>query len=477
MPYYTVLTIATVIIGLLALVTWRRTGSVAFPIGIALLYYWTLLGAWFIVIDLLGGNSGMRYHSYFYQVTPIRLDSDYLWTLVLYGIFIIVIELAVLHFVRAPGFDEPTIPPIRISHAKILALASVTGLVAYLLVRNSLANAAAGNHSGYAYVRYDTSTYFTIHLLLDGLASLGLCLGCAVLSSGKRARYIVGQGASAFVVLGYLVVLGSLFHLNLLMGDRHELVTGLMSAVLFYLANDRRPKKTLLGLSCFVALVGIGFVGLTRGYAGENVFLGSDPATLIKNALGDNLLSNEPFEAHMSLYGVIHKNVPLTYGSSLVALAASIVPRAFWPTRPGDIYAYYAQAVGASSAAGYTVHHATGWYLNFGVPGIIAGAIFLGWLWATLFNKFHSDLRAKSHFHRLFCILTFVTFTASIPTISRAGIEAYKTVAFEVLILPTLFVFVASLRVVLRANRPALGLIEARPNWRARVVSSPISNG
>ncbi len=463
MQYYAVLTIATVIIGLLALAIWRRTSSLAFPIGIALLYYWTLLGAWFIVKDLLGGNSGMRYQYYFYQIFPLRLDSDYLWTLVLYGTFIVVIELAVLHFHRISRFNESRIPSIRISHAKVVALAGLAGLVAYLLVRNSLAGAAAENRSGYAYVRYDASAYFSIHQLLDGLATLGLCLGCAVLASEKRARYVAGTGTSTFVLLGYLGVLGGLFHLNLMMGDRHELVTAIIGGVLFYLANDKRPRKALIAITCLVALVGVGYISLTRGYAGESVFLSSDSSAVIMTSLTDNFLSNEPFEAHMSLYGVIHKNVSLTYGSSIISLAASIVPRAFWPTRPADIYGYYVRAVGASPTAGYTVHHATGWYLNFGIPGIIAGAALLGWLWAVLFNNLHSDLGTKSHFHRLFCVFGFYTFTAYIPGIMRAGIEIYKAIAFEALILPALFFFVASTRMVLRGNKPALGLIEGDP--------------
>ena len=50
-------------------------------------------------------------------------------------------------------------------------------------------------------------------------------------------------------------------------------------------------------------------------------------------------------------------------------------------------YQYYATGVGAREGQGYSIHHATGWYLNFGVAGVVMGAILLGRLWAGLYNN------------------------------------------------------------------------------------------
>lgn len=461
MQYYALLTTASAIIGLLALVTWKKTGSVAFPIGIALFYYWTLLGAWFIVSDLLGGRSGMRYQYYFYKLFPIRLDDDYFGVLVLYSVFIVVIQLVVLHFVRTPSESGPGIQPLRISHAKILFFASAAGLVAYILVRNSLASAQAGNRSGYAFVRYDPSVrFFTVHQLLNRVAILGLCVGATIFAAGRRARYLIGETAHWTTLAIYIVVLGFMVHFNLLLGNRYEIANSVIAATLFYLVNDRRPSKALLAGVCFVGLVAVGYIGYTRGYGGEDVLVNGDLGQVVTSSLNENIVSNEPFEAHLSLYGVIHKDVPITYGTSFVSLAASIVPRNFWPTRPDTIYTYYIRSVGAPDTQGYNIHHATGWYLNFGVSGVIAGAIVFGWFWAYLFNMLHSDLRDKSHVMRVFAIVAFCTFTSGIPAIVRAGIEGYKTIALEALIFPTLLFTAATLRVVLRRNKPALAILQ-----------------
>ena len=49
--------------------------------------------------------------------------------------------------------------------------------------------------------------------------------------------------------------------------------------------------------------------------------------------------SNEAFGAHLSLYGVLYFHSPLTYGSSLNSLLASVVPRIFWPTDRRHLFA------------------------------------------------------------------------------------------------------------------------------------------
>ena len=47
-------------------------------VGIAALYYWSLYGAWYIVIDKTGGFSGKNYQYLEGKMFPIALDRDYL---------------------------------------------------------------------------------------------------------------------------------------------------------------------------------------------------------------------------------------------------------------------------------------------------------------------------------------------------------------------------------------------------------------
>ena len=64
--------------------------------GAGALYYWTLYGAWYIVIDKTGGFSGKNYHYLEYKLFPIALDGDYMLTLALYSGFMILVLLTLL---------------------------------------------------------------------------------------------------------------------------------------------------------------------------------------------------------------------------------------------------------------------------------------------------------------------------------------------------------------------------------------------
>jgi hypothetical protein len=109
--FYLLLTGVTTVILLLAWLVWSRTRHLSFPLGIGLIYYWSLFGAWSIVQDRLGGASGKRYDYLEAKLFPVMLDEHYLMTLLLYAAFIILIEIALLLFLKpGPLPDEPGRP-------------------------------------------------------------------------------------------------------------------------------------------------------------------------------------------------------------------------------------------------------------------------------------------------------------------------------------------------------------------------------
>ena len=63
-------------IAVLAVVLYRRHGELSVVVGIAALYYWSLYGAWWIVIDKTGGFSGQHYHYLENKMFPVALDGS-----------------------------------------------------------------------------------------------------------------------------------------------------------------------------------------------------------------------------------------------------------------------------------------------------------------------------------------------------------------------------------------------------------------
>jgi hypothetical protein len=118
--------------------------------------------------------------------------------------------------------------------------------------------------------------------------------------------------------------------------------------------------------------------------------------------------------------------------------------------------------VNAAEGQGFTIQHATGWYLNFGIAGLIAGALFVGWLWSFLFNRLDASRPSRTQFGRVVSVVAFWTFTGYLPTLLRAPIEGYKAVVIEGILVPAIVVLFASVHVVLREGRPALVPLKTR---------------
>ncbi|HKE58231.1 MAG TPA: hypothetical protein VKB46_16075, partial [Pyrinomonadaceae bacterium] len=336
MEHLLVLSVATIVIGLLSFLVWRKTKSVAFMVGFLFLYFWSLYGAWFTITDDLRDEKGERYQYLFFKLFPIYLDPDYLWTLVLYALFIVIIQLTVFYLARLPHEEVLPVRKLKLSHMKIVWIAGFSGLLSFLIVRPSLAAAAEMSASGYAYVREGNNAIplFTLHQILNRVALIPLMIGLAVFFGGEKNKYIVGK-RSVIAFLGYLAVLAGMVLLCVILGNRNELVFAFAAGGLFYLANTEKPNKWILAGIGAAGLLALVVVKLFR----DGIFSGAGNLSSIgSQGMTELIKSNEAFAAHFSLYGSIHKEVPFTYGSSFVSLFLSVVPRSFWPDRPDDIY-------------------------------------------------------------------------------------------------------------------------------------------
>jgi hypothetical protein len=434
MDYFAILAVATTVIAALTVALYRKRRDVGFLVGMAALYYWTLYGAWYIVIDKTGGFSGKQYQYLEYKLFPISLDRDYMLTLALYSGFIIVIQLTLLLMLaRDQGIE---IPLLVMRHEPILIIAALAGLASLYIIKDKLSEAWALNTSAYFYTRQQTGEWFTLHQVLNRVAMLPPAIGFATLVAGNRSRFFVNV-VRRYTWPGYIVLFLAMGAFTFLLGNKNEVFVSLIAGVLAYLASVRRPSMVKLGL---LLIAGMWFL-----YAID--FFRGTPLSEMREAVNQRLeeatevatfvtSSNEAYAAHFSLYGVITTGAEPRFGYSLYSLACSVVPRVIWPDRPADIYNYYADSVGAIQNQGYSVHHATGWYLNFGYAGVAIGALVMGLLWAYCLNA-HQRIRPSSGLiFRLFATISPWLFVACLPPLIRAGPEGYKGLFIEGLLIP-----------------------------------------
>jgi hypothetical protein len=451
--FYTLLTLSSFFIFTLAWWLWCRTKMAGFLLGSAVLYFWTLHGAWSIVTDRTGGESGKHYHYLYQKVFPVYLDDYYFWSLVGYTVFIVIVLLTAVIFTRPTYLPTNDLNPLNISHSQILIICGLAGIASFLIVHDALAGALQNGNSGYTVTRSGTaSSWFRLHQVLNRVAIVPAAIGFASLFSKKKSRYLTGQ-ASVNHYFGYGLLLGLMFCLCVVLGNKNELALGLFSGVLFYMVNTLRPRYWRLTIISISLLAGVAFIDFARGLAMTDITNRVSAGELV-SSLFKLSNSNESFGAHISLYGALYYDIPLTYGSSVLSFLASVVPRVFWPNRPFDIYWHYAESISATEGQGYSIHHATGWYLNFGVLGLFSGAIILGIVWSCLFNNLchRAHLVRKCHWWRLFYIVGFSTFTANLPNLIRAGPEGYKSIIIDSLIIPVLVLGIALGRRQNKAN-------------------------
>jgi hypothetical protein len=434
MEYFIMLTAATAVIAALAIVLYRRRRDLGVLAGTAGLYYWSLFGAWYIVIDKTGGFSGKNYHYLELKMFPISLDGNYMLTLVLYSGFLIAVQATMLAALARRR--ERPIPRLVLRHGPILTAGFLAGAASFYIIHDKLSLAWALNTSAYTYTRTQADQWFSLHQVLNRVALLPPVIGFTALLTGNRSRYFVSV-RRRYTLAAYVVLFAGMGTFTFVLGNKNEVLVALLTGVLAYIASVRRPsllKVTIVLAAGFWFLYAIDFFrAVPVAQMQEAVAQRLNEATEVAQFMTS---SNEAYAAHFSLYGVLAGNVAPRFGYSLYALVCSVVPRVLWPSRPLDIYFYYSDSVGTIQNQGYSLHHATGWYLNFGMPGVLLGGVVLGLVWAYCLNA-HQRIRPGSGLlFRLFATVAPWLFVAYLPPLVRAGPEGYKGLVIEAFLIP-----------------------------------------
>jgi hypothetical protein len=304
------------------------------------------------------------------------------------------------------------------------------------------------NTSAYWYTRSEPGPWFTLHQVLNRVALVPPAIGVASLAAGKQSRYFVNV-VRAHTWPGYVALLGGMCAFTFILGNKNEILMALIAGFLAYVASAERPSWTRAGLGAGIGVWFLYTIDLFRGtslsglWAAVNLRLGQ------ANEVGRFVSSsNEAFAAHFSLYGVLAAHTPVKFGYSFYSLACSLVPRILWPDRPRDIYLYYSESVGTIQNQGYSLHHATGWYLNFGYAGVLLGGLTMGLVWAGCLNAHRRRGARRGLWLRLFAVVAPWTFVASIAPLVRAGPEGYKGFLVDGALIP-----VAGLALACRERR------------------------
>ncbi len=443
---YLLLVAISVTVAALAWLIWLRTRSPAFAIGIGLVYYWSVYGAWQLIGALARGGTTGRYQYLFAKMFGVGLDGDYEKALLYYGLFLVAIAAAVLATVGRAGPPGAEARVIEVSHGRLLFMGFFSLAAAIWFIRGQLQEALAFGALGYSVTAGGTevSPLFTLHQTFNVLTVIPIAIGVPVLFADQNARLLRARTGPG-VRLAYLVFVPAQFIYGMAMGNKAELFFASIAGIVIYTANTRRLRWARLALLGAALIAVLGIIDYARSLAVADLAEGLSSGR-VAASVTDIARSNEAYAAHFSMYGVLHYKVPLTWGTSVASLAASAVPRLLWADRPGTVYEHYARYLGMAEGQGYTLHHATGWYLNFGVVGVVLGGLVLGGLWGLLFRGSRPADPGRAGARAVGCAIAFAFFTGGIPSLVRVGLEGYKSVVIFSILAPLVILQAARVR-------------------------------
>lgn len=426
---YFVLCVITIYLVVTVLHIIRKTSSLILVTPIFVMYFWSLFGVWSWIPMKLGGGFNF-YESIMFVV---NIDEFYLESLVLYSIFIGVFTAYVNNFARNQHRDTYQIEQKKIKYRGFIdklakrkpyyvIIYSMFFYFVFMSMRD-ISSAIQQGVSAYGVSRFDSSLG-GLNTLVDFFGNTSMYLIIPLLFSNRTKK---------FKIIYIICPLIMYFTINLLLGNRNILLSILIIIVILFselngLKKTFRPHYLLLA---FCGLLGIQLISFIRGISIAQVLAG-DFEFSIKNLISSLGNSAEQYAAQLSMYGVLKNEVPCTFGTSLLFLFSTFVPAFLGLPRPDRIYMYYVmQTMHGKPDIGVTIHHATAWYLNFGLIGIIVGAL----LWGVFLKFLYKRRLSFIYFYG-----SILFSVASIQMIRDGGPESYKGALLLVTIIPMLII-------------------------------------
>jgi hypothetical protein len=448
--FYVFLIAASVAIAASSFLLWSKTRNFSVVVGIFLVYYFTLYGAWEIVADGINPNDASKnrgFHYLYKKLFKVELDEYYFWSLVLYALFILIIIWTLFFCLGSYRKVEKrqqsiVIKQIIFPHKLLLVFCAMFSAIYLFGNIDFLKEAFVFGTS--AYGRQRTEVLDGPLSIAGNMGFLSSAIGFSVYCCRDNTFYFrnrIKKMPIEFEFLGYVLILGGFFLLDLLLGNKGRLLQGSILGSLFYMQNCSKSDLKRLSIIVVTSFAFISLISVFRSMDPNAILNNLDPQ-LILDGLDMSARSNEKVAAHISMYGVLKYRIDYTYGSSLLFLVLALLPRFLVSDRPPEIYEFYAKGVSAPDNQGFTIHHATGWYLNFGIFGVVAGAILLGILWAIFINQSYRS-ESKGLFLRLVSVIAPSVFVSLIPMMMRGGPEVYRPLMIDIILSSSFLIYLA----------------------------------
>lgn len=231
---------------------------------------------------------------------------------------------------------------------------------------------------------------------VNGLSALGFWMLLAYYAhSGVRHSLLSLRG---LVLLALFVNAAAL---PVFSSSRAEVVYLLVvaAAIEMALSKSRTRNRRLVLLAGVAVLVGVAVLTLVRASSQTEIAekFGTSGLAL---AAGDAFVFSRTFTdipTTAQIIQAVPEVLPYEYGQTMTGWLAAPIPRSVWPDKP---LISSGPVVGIKVFGNERAGVPPGWvgetYWNFGVPGVLVGSLFLGWLLRRLYDRRAVDLASRS---------------------------------------------------------------------------------
>jgi hypothetical protein len=400
----------------LGVLTSRRLQHITALLLPLLLYLYTFHGyvlSLLASVGLVAADNPVYYAGAPYDV---RIDEQFWLSIVMHGVFVNVF-LLVLCAVAAESPPKASTTDLleRYRVAPLLGTAAVALFAGGTMWLGPLLSGLGSGQPIYQFFKGggDLGVWYPVSRVFFDVAAMGL--GGAVgllLSQFRESR----SRLPYFGLLTAATTLGGLLAITMgLLGDRATLLGGFVFGVV--VATRHRVRLTHLVAVGVPAVFALGLIGWLR--EGRSLFDPNGFSTLLVGTAKGIMVTGEA-SVTFSMYAALRFSIPTSNGLSVLSWLEALVPHFIRPVRTlPDGFDYYSYAVGLPQH-GWGLHFAADAYINFGVFGLVVGALAL----AAFYGSVIRAVRRNPQWN-----FALAGLLAGFPIGFRAGIPGLKTMA------------------------------------------------
>ncbi len=282
----------------------------------------------------------------------------------------------------------PSVWPRSRVNVSLLLLAAVSFTsIGIFSLKTGMLNLSAAGSPGRGFLFHGYNVLYRV-----GTACISITFMLWVAARGRQLR-----GYKVIFVMGLVVVYLSLFL------SRTPIIALFVTLLVFRHYYVKKISPGTLGVVAIaILLLSFSLLYLRTGHAFRDK-LSAGPAVTF---LDKNMFSDKAF---LLILEESPHNIPYRYGSSIVNSLMFFIPRALFPDKPLDVANQINWQYFGKKSSGFNITFLGDLYINFQLPGILAGMYILGFFAGVLkhYRVLHRDNRGVVLIYAASCFWLF----------------------------------------------------------------------